>query len=206
MWNCKSFYQAVCFIQLSEAGVLSISLKMDKIECRAVIKFFVKEGLTPNEIHSKFIKVYADSSPSFSTIKKWAAEFKRGRTGLEDDPRKWRPRKCNNTRNHWTSARYGIGWPADESAWNCWDYRHFKRRCASLDHNRSSFRVTLWPMWLANSKRQPCFYPPQSHAQEGTQNWQKKLTNLMGNLCCAREHSVQFFLQFFYTVKLHSLT
>ena len=71
----------------------------------------------------------------------------------------------------------------------------------------SSYRITLWPMWLANSKRQPCFYPPQSHAQEDTQNWQKKnLTNLMGNLCCAREHSVQFFVQFFYTVKLHSLT
>ena len=34
----------------------------------------------------------------------------------------------------------------------------------------------------------------------------KKLTNLMGNLCCAREHSVQVFVQFFYTVKLHSLT
>jgi len=43
-------------MQLSEAGVLSVSLKMDKIENRAVIKFFVKEGLTPNEIHSKFIK------------------------------------------------------------------------------------------------------------------------------------------------------
>jgi hypothetical protein len=25
----------------------------------------------------------------------------------------------------------------------------------------------------------------------------KKLTNLMGNLCCAREHSVQIFVQFF---------
>jgi hypothetical protein len=48
---------------------------MDKIEYRAVIKFFVKEDLTPNEIHSKFLKVYGDSSPSFSTIKKWAAEF-----------------------------------------------------------------------------------------------------------------------------------
>jgi hypothetical protein len=24
----------------------------------------------------------------------------------------------------------------------------------------SSFRITLWTMWLANSKRQPCFYPP----------------------------------------------
>jgi hypothetical protein len=34
----------------------------------------------------------------------------------------------------------------------------------------------------------------------------KKLTNLMRNLCCAREHSVQFFVQFFYTVKLRSLT
>jgi len=34
----------------------------------------------------------------------------------------------------------------------------------------------------------------------------KKLTNLMGNLCCAREHSVQFFVQFFYTVKLRSFT
>jgi histone-lysine N-methyltransferase SETMAR len=86
MMRCKSFYQVVCFIQLSEAGVLSASLKMDKIEYRAVIKFFVKEGLMPNEINLKFIKVRRDSSPSFSTIKKWAAEFKRGRTSLEDDP------------------------------------------------------------------------------------------------------------------------
>ena len=37
----------------------------------------------------------------------------------------------------------------------------------------SSFlRTTLWPIWLANSKRQPCFYPPQSHVQADTQNWQ----------------------------------
>jgi hypothetical protein len=35
----------------------------------------------------------------------------------------------------------------------------------------------------------------------------KKTENLMENLCCATEHSVQFFVQFvFYTVKLHSLT
>jgi transposase len=71
--------------------VLSVALKMDEIEYCAVIKFFVKEGLTPNEIHSKFIKVYGDSSPSFSTIKKWAAKFKRGRTSLEDYPHEGRP-------------------------------------------------------------------------------------------------------------------
>jgi hypothetical protein len=43
---------------------------MDKIEYRAVMKFSVKEDLTPNKIHSKFVKVYGDSSPSFSTVKK----------------------------------------------------------------------------------------------------------------------------------------
>jgi transposase len=64
---------------------------MDKIEYRAVTKFFVKEGLTPNEINSKFIKVYGDSSPLFSTIKKWAADFKRGRTSLENGSREGRP-------------------------------------------------------------------------------------------------------------------
>jgi hypothetical protein len=67
---------------------------MDKIEYRAVIKFFIKEGLTPNEIHSKFINVYGDSSPSFSAIKKWAALFKCGRTSLEDDPREGRPKSA----------------------------------------------------------------------------------------------------------------
>jgi transposase len=66
---------------------------MDKIEYRAVIKFFVKEGLTANEIHSKFVKVYGDSSPSFSTFKKWAAKFKHGRTSLEDDPHEGRPKE-----------------------------------------------------------------------------------------------------------------
>jgi len=73
---------------------LSVTFKMDKIEYRAVIRFFVKEGLTPNEIHSKSIKVYGDSSPSFSTITKWAAEFKCGRTSLEDDPCEGRPKSA----------------------------------------------------------------------------------------------------------------
>ena len=57
------------FIQLSEAGVLSVSIKMDKIQYRAVIKLFVKEGLTANEIHLKFMKVYGDCSVLFSTIR-----------------------------------------------------------------------------------------------------------------------------------------
>jgi hypothetical protein len=67
----------------------------------------------------------------------------------------------------------------------------------------SSFRITLWPMWLANSRRQPCFYPPVTRTRRYTE-LTKQLTNLMRNLCCAREHSVQFLCSFFYTDKLHS--
>jgi histone-lysine N-methyltransferase SETMAR len=70
---------------------------MDKIEYRAVIKFFVKEGLMPNEIHSKFIHVYGDYSLLFSTVKKWAAEFKCGRTSVEDDAREGCPKSATTT-------------------------------------------------------------------------------------------------------------
>jgi len=45
-----------------------------------------------------------------------------------------------------------------------------------------------------------------SYTHKKTHRTERKLTNLMGNLCYAREHSVQFFVQFFYTVELHSLT
>jgi len=34
----------------------------------------------------------------------------------------------------------------------------------------------------------------------------KKLTDMMGNLCCAGEQAVRFFVQFYYTVKMRSLT
>ena len=35
--------------------------------------------------------VYGDSSPKYSTLAKWSAEFKRGRDSLEDDPWPGRP-------------------------------------------------------------------------------------------------------------------
>jgi hypothetical protein len=67
----------------------------------------------------------------------------------------------------------------------------------------SSFRIKLWRMWLANDS---LVFIHHSHTHKKTHRTEKNLTNLMGNLCYAREHSVQFFVQFFYTVKLYSLT
>ena len=57
------------------------------IEFRAVIKFLTKEDAKVKEIHRRMADVYGDSSPKYSTVAKWSAEFKRGRDSLEEDPR-----------------------------------------------------------------------------------------------------------------------
>ena len=66
-------------------------MESQNIEFRAVIKFLTKEGAKAKEIHWRMADVYGDSSPKYSTVAKWSAEFKRGRDSLEDDPRPDRP-------------------------------------------------------------------------------------------------------------------
>ena len=66
-------------------------MESQNIELRAVIKFFTKEGAKAKEIHWRMADVYGDSSPKYSTVAKWSAEFKRGPDSLEDDPRPGRP-------------------------------------------------------------------------------------------------------------------
>ena len=59
-------------------------MESQNIEFRAVIKFLTKEGAKAKEIHRRIADVYGDSSPNYSTVAKWSAEFKRGRDSLED--------------------------------------------------------------------------------------------------------------------------
>ncbi|GFX52660.1 HTH_48 domain-containing protein [Trichonephila clavipes] len=63
---------------------------MDKIEYRAVIKYLFLKGNTPTQIKDELYSVYGDSAPSFTTVKFWAAEFKRCRKSLKDDERSGR--------------------------------------------------------------------------------------------------------------------
>ncbi|KYN21168.1 hypothetical protein ALC57_06462, partial [Trachymyrmex cornetzi] len=60
-------------------------VKMEKIEYRAIIKFLNLKGNTSTQIKIELGAVYGDSAPSFATVKRWVAEFKRDRTSLADE-------------------------------------------------------------------------------------------------------------------------
>ncbi|XP_041369556.1 protein GVQW3-like [Gigantopelta aegis] len=64
---------------------------MDNIGHRAVIPYLSHKGLTPKEIHEDMVITVGEDAPSYSMVKTWAAEFKRGRESLEDDTRLGRP-------------------------------------------------------------------------------------------------------------------
>ena len=58
--------------------------KLEKPEIRTIIKNFCKKGMSPKEIHENFMETLWKRS-RYSTVKQWAAEFKRGRESVEDD-------------------------------------------------------------------------------------------------------------------------
>jgi hypothetical protein len=56
----------------------------------------------------------------------------------------------------------------------------------------SSFRITLWPMWLANSRRKPCFIH-HSHTHKKTNRTDKKTDKPDGkHMLCERTFSSDF--------------
>jgi histone-lysine N-methyltransferase SETMAR len=72
---------------------------MDNLEIRAVVKYLVKKGMQARQIHDDMLLTLDDSAPSYSTVKKWVALFKFGRTSIEDDHRSGRPREGVTSEN-----------------------------------------------------------------------------------------------------------
>ena len=64
--------------------------EMEKIEHRAVIKYFVKKAISAKEIND-MQEVLGDQTPSYATVKRWVGEFKLGRESMEDHSRSGRP-------------------------------------------------------------------------------------------------------------------
>ena len=70
---------------------------MDKVEVRTVIKYFCKKGISPKEFHDNFIKTL--DSPSYSAVKKLAAEFRSGRENVEDYERSEHCKEATTDKN-----------------------------------------------------------------------------------------------------------
>ena len=64
---------------------------MEPENYRAIIKHLHLSGLNPLKIHQILQNQYGDSSPSYSTVKNWAARFKTGHESLVVEPRPGRP-------------------------------------------------------------------------------------------------------------------
>ena len=55
---------------------------MDKVG--AVIKYFCTKGMSLKDIHDHFIKTLGYEPPSYSQVKKWAAEIRRAGSGEDN--------------------------------------------------------------------------------------------------------------------------
>ena len=52
--------------------------------------------MPPKETHEDFMETLGRESPSYSTVNKWAAEFKRGRESVDDDEQSGHPIDVTN--------------------------------------------------------------------------------------------------------------
>jgi hypothetical protein len=70
--------------------------KTEKQEQRAAIQLLFLKGLTTHKIKKELDVSLGKASPSFSTVKKWCAIFRRGDVSTNDAPRSGRPKTARN--------------------------------------------------------------------------------------------------------------
>ena len=63
----------------------SILIKMDEVEYRSVIKFYLMLNRSPENIMKDMRQAYGEQCPSRSTISRWIALFKQGRENVHQD-------------------------------------------------------------------------------------------------------------------------
>lgn len=66
-------------------------MEISNRDFRVMIFYDFRYGLTPQHCVKKLNSLFGDEAPSETTVYKWFAEFKRGRSTFDDDPREGRP-------------------------------------------------------------------------------------------------------------------
>lgn len=85
---------AQIFHTMAEKEVTRSSVRvsgMEIVEIRAAIKYLYIKGLSGKDAYEDLVATLGEKAPSFTMVKKWFAEFKRGRTSTEDAERSGRP-------------------------------------------------------------------------------------------------------------------
>lgn len=67
-------------------------MEANNVHFRHIMLFFYRQNLSAAETHRRICAVYEDCALNESTVRKWFARFKAGKTDLEDDHRSGRPR------------------------------------------------------------------------------------------------------------------
>ena len=63
------------------------------------MKYLCEKGMSPKETYDDFIKALGDEPSSFSMVKKWAAELRRGRESVKDYERSGRHKEAATDEN-----------------------------------------------------------------------------------------------------------
>ena len=75
MCRIASFF----FLQRLKGSMSGDACDFNNMKKRAVTKFFFYlQGKTPKEIHAILTETLGEHAQSFSTVKNWVAQFKRG--------------------------------------------------------------------------------------------------------------------------------
>ncbi|XP_076055512.1 protein GVQW3-like [Oratosquilla oratoria] len=67
---------------------------MEKVECRSFLKH-----MSPAEIRQDMVTTLGEDAPSSVRVKRWVAEFKRGRKSVADEPKSGKPRTLATDEN-----------------------------------------------------------------------------------------------------------
>ena len=83
---------SLSLLQMMKGSMSGNARDFNNMETRAVIKFIFLQGKALKEIHTILIETLGEHTLSYSTVKNWVAQFKRGDFSTYDAPRPGRPK------------------------------------------------------------------------------------------------------------------